>query len=223
MLAKLKRMFTPAIIQRAGVVRLVKDWSNVTSFTPDIGVIESSERHFFFFYDEFKPNMRHYEQHLRTIAQPLAEAFSGGFYRMFVKGDGSIKEIVAFPADADEETPPWANPKGSPSARVKGHLVSVNKNTVYDLDTHRQNGVMYNRIRIWVRVPHQSVDHLIDGKFLVRPTTVRAFRAWMYIGNPEFWAGMIDNGYLTKPAPVFRDKTDTFYVNDYYNYRGDPL
>jgi hypothetical protein len=129
----------------------------------------------------------------------------------------------------------WSDPslsKGSytfaPSARVRGCLELLPTSDYFQLDTDLKNGVVFDRKRVRVLVPLQTIITKTTKKgkvYYEREMFVKSVMAWMYVGNEKYFSegqpnekgelvGAIDAGYSYDIANISRPAS--FWIGDFY-------
>lgn len=187
------------------------------SWTPDVHVIEKQPFHLIFFYDDMMPGYPEYQAFMQQCSSPQHTAFTLPTYALHQKEVGRSSKVFAVLPTSQERTPPWMDPRGAPPAKIKGRLVVVTKEAIYDLDEHYENGVQFDRIRTSALVPYRQVLHLESGGIMLGGTRYWNVKTWMYLGVDKFWYPQLDNGYLTKPVKILRPRD--VCLGDYYFHR----
>lgn len=122
----------------------------------------------------------------------------------------------------------WSNPtqsKGSytfaPAARVRGVLERLPTADYFQLDTDLQNGVVFERRRVSILTPMQTIifkkSKRTGKEYQVREMFVRSVFAWMYVGVEKAFSegeGAIDAGYSYDIARI--SHPESFWIGDFY-------
>lgn len=149
--------------------------------TPDMALLNTKEFHLFFIYDEMRYN---HPQH--SIISDASVNVASGF---------TLKQFVLWKKKLGKETTAFAlRPTGSTLERpckVKGELYAVMRSQVPQIDTYKQNELIYKRERVRILIPYSVFDKE-TGALVRESTTLR--EAWMYIGISEYWEDQLDAG-----------------------------
>ena len=101
-------------------------------------------------------------------------------------------------------------------APVRGEVYFVKPYQMIELDNYKNNGVVFNRERVFLDIPYREVE-LRDGeRILGEWKHHKSMSAWMYIANPEyfFWNNYIENDSfspLKLKIPADRNLSPFYY------------
>lgn len=201
-----------------------------TQYTPDVDVLEEYEWQLLFVVDELKKD--HIKNGmLGADAEYKCPAFTQQdmqFWQAATPFASPIPMVASLSASVTGF---------APAAKIKGQVYKIRPQVLFRLDKDRQNTVEYIRKRVRLIVPYRMVvwvkDHNLDPAFgAVGPfhrseyshksikhsqERVAIIRAWMYLGNPEFWDNII-TAYTHRPVEVFSSKNRR-WCNQYYHIR----
>lgn len=194
----------------------VADLNSHHQYTPDLCKLEAFKKVRLFVPDNLQ---RHCNLHsLLGETEFEAFAFTNEFFHFWKKNALEMSQFI--PLETEKNiTPikPTLHTHGS--ARILGELHLVSPDTVKQLDLLRQNGVQYFRRRIHVLVPNRTVrktgyhkyerphaDERLNGPVVTDPERVDLQKAFMYIGNPDYWNPLIDAGYSYSSVQQFPAK-----------------
>jgi len=69
---------------------------------------------------------------------------------------------------------------------IKGRLYYIHSSVMKELDKVKQNGVLFDRRKIWIKYPYRIQDPNNTG---VNPSEeqIHPMEVWMYVGREEYW------------------------------------
>lgn len=206
-----------------------------TQYTPDVSVLEEYEWQLFFAVDELKKD--HFKHSmLGDEAEYKCPAFTQQDMQ-FWQAASPMNSPVPMEAGLSSIVKGFA-----PAAKIKGQVYKIRPQQIINiLDKDRQNGVEFIRKRVRLIVPYRMVvwvkDHNLDpdfgsaGEFCrsdylhksIKHTKERVgiIRAWMYIGNPNYWDKLI-SAYDNIPVETFHAKNRQ-WCKTYYHIRRPDL
>lgn len=197
-----------------------------TQFTPDAHILNRHQAKLLFVHDDMAQ--------LQPMHDLVQEGSLSGFYPFdygyttkkfsFVKKDLGLK---SFPIalDLDRETRDNLPVFISEEYRIRGELYAIRPCQFYKLDTHRQNGIQFERRRVNINVGYRKLyrTHWFNAKGIQKyeynlgkeeMTTVEAF---MYVGRNEYWKDqLLSDGFNFQPIPVIQE--DRLWLKEYYQY-----
>jgi gamma-glutamylcyclotransferase (GGCT)/AIG2-like uncharacterized protein YtfP len=220
-------------IKHREVRKILEEAKADAKFSPDMSDLEDYEKVSLFVHDN-----------LKNDAERLAEATHVG--TAFTKGEFAFWKRTC---DDKVHAVALSTHCGNKMARsIRGELYRVSPDLIFELDKLYENGVAFNRTRLsiimlgtertWTR-PHPANGY--KGKVEEVPAT-KKLRAYMYLGNPDFWKPQLDsavvsmsNGHGRTKIKVSRGQTfDNGYFEpvtvchpnrvglpDYYNFHYD--
>lgn len=190
-------------------VSWIKERQKKTLYTPDISLLEKRPFQWLFEYGEAQPKHPEFKTHLEghvADAPPMA-AFTLNDFTCYKQKLGKLSFPVALPEKHFN----------THHCQVRGNLIGVRSTRFLKLDEHRQNGVAFQRHRIKVAVPHFYMVENKGTQGLTRVVCEPAlFSAWMYIGVPEYWNEVLDNGLITGNLSTYGDLEAT--IPQYYQF-----
>lgn len=229
---KIKRLFVKD--QPVRLTRPDHDWfarnSEHSEYTPDLHKLEQHEFQNVFIYGQHKRGLP-YNEFLGGIWRATAYTedrftlWNDRFTADVINGpDGPVTPV----ADQTALALPSAF-FNAPERRIQGEIFSLNVKEIMELDKHMMNGVEFNRERVTLILPYREKrffkerEHAnqFNGKDTGRSIAMTHVlestqRAWMYIGNLDYWKPRLDGGYRFTLCRAFKRKTPG--QEDYYNY-----
>lgn len=222
------------------MLKLAKDYSTFrdvikgrledNKFTPDAHVLDEYEFQLFFAHDQLQRNMTLYP--MIEESAYLCSAFTTKnfqFFKSAVEPDG-----IPIPMET-ELTEPLIRNLPFP-AKIKGELHIIRPKQFLPLDIMLKNGVQFTRKRVRLIVPYRErrlfptkdvhgrpLPKVLQGKEGLTFWTnekVYIIRAWMYVGNPDYWNDLLDVGYHFQSVKMFEPKQRT-WLKRYYKYTRD--
>lgn len=115
--------------------------------------------------------------------------------------------------------------------RVRGELFLVPAWRIHELDQYKQNGEVFQRLRVRVAVPNRKIIkprtlfdnrklyfykkmwYNIPKKALDKPL-LTSVRAWMYVAIPSYWLPLLDGGYMFSPLKPLESRNKQ--IGQYY-------
>ena len=178
-----------------------------SEFTPDIALLESHMSQFLFVCDHW--HTRHWGHGMiAEYSVPLGTVFTQDPFVMYKHKMGP--ESWAVPLED--------SPIAAPRAHIRGELHAITPSVRFvELDTDRQNGVIFYRKRVTVLMPYYVDAWYKEGGRSRSPLRLQNLRAWMYIGVPEYWDKKIDEDFfLFDPVRTFEPKNPE--LPPYYSF-----
>ncbi len=184
--------------------------------TPDIGKLEQYEFQLLFSPDE---TQRGYPQYpLIEDSAFVCHGFTQKPYSFWQQRDRQVIPMEAGPEHAIKYFPP--------PLKVKGEVHAIRPYQFIDLDNFKGNTVQYVRKRVKLIVPYREVVSeeygekdlplaLQGKKGALSPEKVVLVRAWMYVGNPEYWDSVL-NTHTFKAVQTHKSRVA--WRQEYYSY-----
>jgi Gamma-glutamyl cyclotransferase, AIG2-like len=178
--------------------QLMREAYHETYFTPDMVTLEKYQFQLLFIYDRM---MHNYPEHMliEEHGVQLPTAFSLPEFSLWKHELGLESYPVAIRTRHKEIL--------CPTARVKGELYAMRPYQFLELDKHRLNGVEFIRERVQLVVPYHSARN--PGI-----QCLQGIKAWMYVGNPDYWNDQLDGGFSFRPATLLEAHNQ--YLKKYY-------
>ena len=183
------------------------------SHTPDVVQLEQNLGWHLFVYDNL---MKGYTEHaLLSDAEERATAFTAQRFALWQAQRGKASYPIALRSNAPYAEASWTdNRTVTPTARIKGQLYFVPPSVIIKLDGERHNGVLFHRERVDVSVPfHKSDEHPREANEYI--ANVPAF---MYIGDEDYWFGLLDGGWHFRPGTLQRPRPSKWMKEDFYYF-----
>jgi len=128
--------------------------------TPDLPVLENAPKHYVFHYgDPFR-------------REECCDAFTDQNMIMWMDRTRMGAQPIALQLKVDRQYP---------RGKIYGRLYRLSADDVIYLDRHMQNGVVFQRKLIKLRLPYDSQTRNGDYRHYTD------FRAWAYLGKKEYW------------------------------------
>lgn len=190
--------------------------------SPDLGWLEQFEFQLLFCPD--RTQRGHSEYPLIEDSIYGCHAFTQKKFNYWVQRDG---QPIPMEATSDVRTNLFP-----PPLRIKGEVHAIRPWQFKELDNFKNNRYTFTRKRVKLMVP--SVDllkipdryengkqiPLMTNQFVLTEEKVEPLKAWMYVGEPEYWDELLDAGYkaaeLFKSAPFYKSRRP--WLNEYYEY-----
>ncbi len=202
----------------------VQEWNK---FSPDIWQLSRRPYHLIFICDELMRSRPRHQLLEENGAQYRNTVFTKNNFTFWKINRGSILTPI-----------PLLTPDliSTPSLKIKGELFVIPLPMLLLLDRERQNGVVFDRTRVKLDIPHRKLmfnkepvkifrgvreddwRELYDNQIytLSNETYNMEVEAWMYVGKPEYWNHQLDGGYNFQPIRRFQPNDP--HVKPYYFY-----
>lgn len=186
-------------VSKADAIRLqifLKNCVNEYSYTPDWVELEQSEYVPVFLYCNL---MRGGSLHhcIEDVFKAKSVdglsvnpyVFSHRRYEMWQTKDGRDSYPIALPSRLT--TPKLSVASGTITSYpmkgyVKGRVYFIPSAHMKDLDRLKQNGVLFNRIKIGVKLPYR-IQNVDESGLSLGKEEFETMDVWMYIGRREYW------------------------------------
>ncbi len=219
---------------RTGYSKAEMQWiTSDAHYSPDLGKLEEYEYQLLFCPDRTQTDLD--EHHFiedgsrKTPAAYTRDVFK--YHRR--RSDGCLIPLKSERPTVDDLT---RSIHDTPALPVKGEIHAIRPWQFKDLDFQRRNGVYFTRRRVQLIVPFREVISLpevkpklgscgipqdipfaLQGKKgLLSPQQVVLIRAWMYVGNPEYWDPIVDAGYAFETVARYNGRQP--WKKEYYSY-----
>lgn len=188
--------------------------------TPDMSVLEESEFQLLFCPDRTQRGCSQYE--LIEDSVYLAYAFTLKRFNYWLQRDGLPIPMLATSNERLKYFPP--------PLKIKGEIHAVRPYQFAKLDKAKDNLVSFRRQRIKLLIPHcpklKIPDRyengkpvpLMTGQYQLGAERIKPIEAWMYVGEPNYWDGLMDAGYNSANlfSTVTHYKDDRPWLGEYY-------
>jgi hypothetical protein len=205
------------------ITALVHEEKQRLQFTPDYHDIGSRKGNLVFIHDDM------------MMAQPnhdLVKTGLSGFYPFaygytsqrftFVKKELGLK---SFPIAIDLRNTDDMPMHVAQTYRIRGELYALRPQGIIDLDTHRQNGVQFQRIKANINVASQKMKHSswtdANGRdqhsYNLEREEMCTVPCWMYVGREAYWKDQLESEFFAfKSIDVVLE--DRLWLKEYYQY-----
>jgi len=174
-----------------------------TTHTPDGWILEQHQTQLLFVCDEMQRG--HSKSTLVSeYSIAVCSGFTEGKFLFWRKKLGKDSFPVAIETYSKKSSPVWADPKGSLPARIKGELYAVLPDQFFVLDKYKELGLYFIRKRINIDIPYRKVLWTKQQGVITTHELNRTVKAWMYIGNAEYWDSLFDAGFMFDPVRLYR-------------------
>lgn len=193
--------------------------SEQVRYTPDNSKLEQYEFQLLFSPDETQRGYPKYN--LIEDSVFMCHAFTQKTYNYWQQRDGQLIPL--------EATAPAAVKYFPPSLRIKGELHAIKPYQFRELDRWKQNTVQYTRQRVKLLIPYREVikspyrdetgrelPKCLQGKVgVTSPERVHIVRAWMYVGNDNYWDSLLSPYNF---HAVQHHESRRPWLKEYYSY-----
>lgn len=176
---------------------------NEVKLTPDYGMLELQQAVNIFVCDEMM--QRHHKHSMLGEPEFLGVAFTMHKFSMWKKKLGKASFPIPLEGTKDLLAPPY---------RIRGELYAIRPKCILDIDKDKINGVLFQRKRVKLVLPHHSVVKTKMSDVVITTSVKHVLlSAWMYVGISERWEPDLDGGYLYSPVKHYK-----FHNNPLGNY-----
>lgn len=199
---------------------IAMEWHKQCALTPDIWKLEQSMYQLIFIPDDMmrgKHNNKLIADAGRDGEVPVHPACFTLERFTFWKKDLGV-ESFGIPLPKEFEPTGYLRVRPTP-AKIKGQLYAILSPRIIKLDIHRQNGLQFVRSRQDISLPYRDVtfnsEHPIPK---ISEYRLRTESAWMYVGIPEYWDGLISDMFQVRECNKFELNQPKFWVDEYYKW-----
>lgn len=193
-------------------------------FTPDYHDIGSRKGNLVFIHDDMMC--------LGPMHDLVKEGSLSGFYPFtyaytsqkfnFVRKDLGLKSFpIALQLKEDQNMPMHVAYR----SRIRGEIYAVRPETIVSLDTHRQNGVQFQRVKMNINIGSRKLRESVwtdaNGKdryeYKLDKEEMCTVPCWMYVGREEYWKDQLESEFFEfKPIDIVTE--DRLWLKEYYQY-----
>lgn len=205
------------------ITALVHEDKQRLQFTPDYHVIGTRKGNLVFVHDDMmmlQPNHELVRVGLSGF-YPFAYGYTSQRFN-FVKKDLGLKSFpVALQLKDDSDMPMHV----ANSYRIRGELYALRPESVIALDTHRQNGVQFERVRMNINVASRALRHsswtdangIDKHEYRLDRENMITVPCWMYVGREAYWKDQLASEFFSfKPIDIIQE--DRIWLKEYYQY-----
>lgn len=204
-----------------------KSWLQDRNFdrtrTPDALRLTEQQFQLLFVADRMKVGFSQYSL-ISEHSAFVCLAFTQKDFNFYHRKLPFIDDLVPLPADP---------PSGFvPNAKIFGELHSVESLRLTELDNIKENGVQFIRTRVPLVVPYRQMileDYqdeegrplpiALQGKRgVLSPQRVHLVKAWMYVGNPDYWTPMLDGGFDFQSVKLKFPYKEKRWLKKFYHF-----
>lgn len=217
-----KRKHDTNAVQDA-ITALIHEDKQRLQFTPDYEVIGSRKGNLVFIHDDMMMLQPNHDKvrHGLSGFYPFAYGYTSQRFNFIKKELGLQSFPVALQLKDDGNYPMHV----ADSYRIRGEIYALRPQSIIELDTHRQNGVQFERVRTNINVPSRALRHSswtdANGKDQHRYDLDReemiTVPCWMYIGREAYWKDQLESEFFSfKAIDIIQE--DRIWLKEYYQY-----
>lgn len=220
----LKRKEIAKHLKLAEIMDLLHEDHRRLQFTPDYYLISQKKSHLVFIHDDMmqlQPNHSKVVEGSLSGFYPLSYGYTSRRFS-FIKKELGLKSFpIALELRDTEELPMFM----ADSYRIRGEIYAVRPQTLIELDTHRQNGVQFQRRRVNINVGFRKLRqaHWVDANAKDRYALnldreeMCSSECWMYVGREDYWKDQLHAGFFDfKQVDIIQE--DRLWLKEYYQY-----
>lgn len=204
-----------------------KSWLQDRNFdksrTPDAIHLTAQQFQLLFVVDRMKTGFSQYEM-IAEHSAFVCLAFTQKDFNFYHRKLPFIDDLVPLEA---------VQPSGFvPNAKIFGELHAIESLHLAKLDTIKDNGVQFTRTRVPLVVPYRemilgdyqdeegkSLPVALQGKRgALSPQRVHLVKAWMYVGNPDYWTPMLDGGFDFQTVKLKFPYKEKRWLKKFYHF-----
>lgn len=194
--------------------QFVQERRRFVEYTPDWWQLQQYEWQLLFVYGEEKRGLLRNELVVTPSENELLyDAYSEGDFSLINKDLGDLSFPIALHQQFKSYPP-------APMLKVRGEIYRVRPRTFIDLDNCKLNGVQFIRIRANVYVYFHRYRRSKSQGWSDPTNEKTLLHVWMYVGIPNYWNELIDNGYQYKAIQPTYPKN--LRLPGYYDFKGSP-
>lgn len=217
------KALTEGYFNKIAIETIVHEDKQRLQFTPDYLQLSQKKSHLLFIHDDMaqlQPN------HVMVQAgvsgfYPLGYGYTSKKYSFITKNLGQKSFPIALDLRDTEELPLFMAEKH----RIRGEIYAIRAPTFIDLDTHRQNGVQFNRVRVNINIGYRKLyrhhwfnasGHKLYDTSLGKEEMMTQ-EMFMYVAREEYWKDQLNAGFFDfKPVTLIEE--DRLWLKEYYQY-----
>lgn len=182
------------------------NWMNSEGvFTPDLLNLEVFEKVNLFVYDSLQTGYPRYREYMARHSVRRWTAFSVDKFVTFKARLGKDSYPIPLPmTDAEAEAAPWRGRKKLVPMKIKGEIHEIYTERVPVLDWFKRNTEQFSRVRTNFVVPYTEILRTKDGQVVWGAERQALVFASMYVGIPDYWNDLIDDGFMFEPLRRFK-------------------
>jgi len=188
-------------------------------YTPDYHLLSVVRSHLVLVPDDMaqlQPNHRLVHDGSLSGFYPLAYGYTARRFS-FIKKELGLKSFpiaLELYHELKEELPVWM----SDEYRLRGEIYAIRPQQIVLLDTHRQNGVQFERVKLNVNIGYQKYyKRKTKADYFLEREEMITIPMWMYIGRTEYWEDQLKAGFFDfKPVKIKTE--DRLWLKQYYEY-----
>ena len=209
---------------RDRLLQIISEDKERLQFTPDHREILPKRSHLIFIHDDMmqlQPN--HKLVHAGSLSgfYPMTYGYTSRRFT-FVKKELGLKSFpIALDMRYKDDLPMFV----ADEHRIRGEVYAIRPQQLILLDTHRQNGVQFNRVKVNINIGSRKLRqwHWFDAhgrihyeRELEREEMITQ-EMFMYIGREDYWRDQLTTGFFDfKPIDIIQE--DRLWLKKYYQY-----
>lgn len=210
--------------------------------TPDIAYLNQREHQLVFIYDGMQSHLPDYEK-IEAYAKQCWPAFTEAPFSLWHKMEDDSVIPLPYMQEFKRVQTEREFEHFDAHAPIRGQLMRMRTSRLIKLDEDKYNGVQFNRVKVDLSVPYQvflntrdrdgiryllnktdkiqhgyrppTHHHENDESFVIFTRYSQA-KAWMYLGQPNYWHDKLDGGFAFKRVQRF--KPNNKLLNPYYHF-----
>jgi hypothetical protein len=192
-------------------------------FTPDYHDIGTRRGNLVFVHDDMmmlQPNHDLVKDGLSWF-YPFAYGYTSQKFS-FVKKELGLK---SFPIAIDLRNTDDMPMHVAQTYRIRGELYALRPQTIIELDTHRQNGVQFQRIKVNINVASRKLRRSVwtdangrdKSEYKLGKEEMITVPCWMYVGREAYWKDQLESQFFDfKSIDIVQE--DRLWLKEYYQY-----
>lgn len=194
-------------------------------FTPDYHIVGARKGNLVFIPDDMmmtQPNHDVVKAQSLSGFYPFAYGYTARRFQ-FVKKDLVMKSFpIALELKETDDLPIHMGQK----YRIRGEIYAVRPEGIISLDTHRANGVQFQRVRVTINVGFRKQYRSEEKKggrsifnYRLGREEMTSVECWMYVGREEYWKDQLhaEDGFFNFKAIDIVEE-DRVWLKEYYQY-----
>lgn len=206
-------------------IHAIVEWDRERlQFTPDYNELQQRKSVLVFIHDDMAQLQSNHDMvRLGSLSgfYPFMYGYTTKKYT-FVKKNLGLKSFpIALDLRDTEELPVFM----TEAHRIRGEVYAIRPPQMIVLDTHRQNGVQFRRVKVNINIGYQKLYRkaVVDDKgrshaeYNFGKEEMCSEEMMMYVGREEYWKDQLKAGFFDfKPIDIFTE--DRLWLKEYYQY-----
>lgn len=205
------------------ITALIYEDKQRLQFTPDYHTIGSRKGNLVFVHDDMMMLQSNHDLVKTGLSgfYPFAYGYTSQRFNFVTKDLGLKSFPIALQLKDTQDVPMHV----ADAYRIRGEIYALRPQSIIELDTHRQNGVQFQRVRVNINVASRPLRHwswtdangIDKHEYRLDRENMISVPCWMYVGREEYWKDQLQSEFFGfKSIPIVQE--DRVWLKEYYQY-----